>query len=291
MKTDYISISEKYLFDFLPDLNCKEKKLIESMKYSLEAGGKRVRTCLVFEFAQLCGENPEKAAPFACAVEMIHTYSLIHDDLPCMDDDDLRRGKPSNHIVFGEDTALLAGDALQTLAFEIMSSDKTAELIGDKACRKGVNTLAKYAGAVGMVGGQVIDLMSENTNAPIETLREMDYKKTACLIKASCELGCICAGAEEKYIKAASEYGECIGIAFQIQDDILDVTSSNEELGKPVGSDMENSKSTYVSLLGIDKCRELVDELTEKALKSLEVFSGDISSLSYFARQLACRKK
>lgn len=291
MKTDYISVTEKYLFDFLPDLNCKEKKLIESMKYSLEAGGKRVRPCLVFEFAQLCGENPEKAAPFACAVEMIHTYSLIHDDLPCMDDDDLRRGKPSNHIVFGEDTALLAGDALQTLAFEIMSSDKTAELIGDKACRKGVNTLAKYAGAVGMVGGQVIDLMSENTNAPIETLREMDYKKTACLIKASCELGCICAGAEEKYIKAASEYGECIGIAFQIQDDILDVTSSNEELGKPVGSDMENSKSTYVSLLGIDKCRELVDELTEKALKSLEVFSGDISSLSYFARQLACRKK
>lgn len=291
MKTDYISVTEKYLFDFLPDLNCREKKLIESMKYSLKAGGKRVRPCLVFEFANLCGEKVEKAAPFACAVEMIHTYSLIHDDLPCMDDDDLRRGKPSNHIVYGEDTALLAGDALQTLAFEIMSSDKTAELIGDKACRKGVNTLAKYAGAVGMVGGQVIDLMSENTNAPIEILREMDYKKTACLIKAACELGCICAGADEKYIKAASEYGECIGIAFQIQDDILDVTSSNEELGKPVGSDLENSKSTYVSLLGIERCREIVDELTEKALKSLEVFGGDISSLSDFARQLACRKK
>lgn len=206
MKTDFISVTEKYLFDFLPDLNCKEKKLIESMKYSLEAGGKRVRPCLVFEFAQLCGEKAEKAAPFACAVEMIHTYSLIHDDLPCMDDDDLRRGKPSNHIVYGEDTALLAGDALQTLAFEIMSSDKVSELIGDKACRKGVNTLAKYAGAVGMVGGQVIDLMSENTNAPIEVLREMDYKKTACLIKAACELGCICADADEKYIKAASEY-------------------------------------------------------------------------------------
>ena len=240
MKTDYISVTEKYLFDFLPNLNCKEKKLIESMKYSLEAGGKRVRPCLVFEFANLCGETAEKAAPFACAVEMIHTYSLIHDDLPCMDDDDLRRGKPSNHIVYGEDTALLAGDALQTLAFEIMSSDKTAELIGDKACRKGVNTLAKYSGAVGMVGGQVIDLMSENTKTPIETLREMDYKKTACLIKAACELGCICARADEKYIKAASEYGECIGIAFQIQDDILVVTSSNEELGKPVGSDLVN---------------------------------------------------
>lgn len=291
MKIDYISVTEKFLYDFLPNKNCKEEKLIESMKYSLAAGGKRVRPCLVFEFAQLCGENAEKAAPFACAVEMIHTYSLIHDDLPCMDDDDLRRGKPSNHIVYGEDIALLAGDALQTLAFEIMSSDTTAELIGDKASRKGVNTLSKYIGAVGMVGGQVIDLMSENTNAPIEVLREMDYKKTACLIKAACELGCICADAEDKYIKAASEYGECIGIAFQIQDDILDLTSSNEELGKPVGSDLENSKSTYVSLLGIEKCRELVDELTQKALKSLEVFSGDVSSLSDFARQLACRKK
>lgn len=291
MKTDYISVTEKYLYSFFPNKNCKEVKLIESMKYSLAAGGKRVRPCLVFEFAQLCGENAEKAVPFACAVEMIHTYSLIHDDLPCMDDDDLRRGKPSNHIVYGEDIALLAGDALQTLAFEIMSSDTTAELIGDKASRNGVNTLAKYVGAVGMVGGQVIDLMCENTSAPIEVLREMDYKKTACLIKAACELGCICAGAEDKYIKAASEYGECIGIAFQIQDDILDLTSSNEELGKPVGSDLENSKSTYVSLLGIEKCRELVDELTQKALKSLEVFSGDVSSLFDFARQLACRKK
>lgn len=291
LKTDYISLTEKYLYDFLPEMSCKEKKLIESMKYSLEAGGKRVRPQLVFEFAELCGGNAENAAPFACAVEMIHTYSLIHDDLPCMDDDDLRRGKPSNHKVFGEDTALLAGDALQTLAFEIMSSDKSAALLGDKACRKGVNTLAKYSGAVGMVGGQVIDLMSENTNAPIEVLREMDYKKTACLIKAACELGCISAEADEKYIKAASDYGEFIGIAFQIEDDILDVTSSDEQLGKPVGSDEENSKSTYVSLLGIEKCRQLVSEFTEKAVKALEVFDGDVSELSDFAHKLAKRKK
>lgn len=291
LKTDYISLTEKYLYDFLPEMSCKEKKLIESMKYSLEAGGKRVRPQLVFEFAELCGGNAENAAPFACAVEMIHTYSLIHDDLPCMDDDDLRRGKPSNHKVFGEDTALLAGDALQTLAFEIMSSDKSAALLGDKACRKGVNTLAKYSGAVGMVGGQVIDLMSENTNAPIEVLREMDYKKTACLIKAACELGCISAEADEKYIKAASDYGEFIGIAFQIEDDILDVTSSDEQLGKPVGSDEENSKSTYVSLLGIEKCRQLVSEFTEKAVKALEVFDGDVSELSDFAHKLANRKK
>lgn len=291
MKTDYISLTEKYLYNFLPDSNCKEKKLIDSMKYSLEAGGKRVRPQLVFEFSELCDGKPEYAAPFACAVEMIHTYSLIHDDLPCMDDDDLRRGKPSNHKAFGEDIALLAGDALLTLAFEVMSSDKTALLVGDKTCRRGVNTLAKYAGAVGMVGGQVIDLMSENTNAPIEVIREMDYKKTACLIKAACELGCISAGADDMLVNAASEYGECIGIAFQIQDDILDVTSSDEELGKPVGSDRENSKSTYVSLLGIEKCRELVNELTKKAVSALSVFNGDTSHLADFARQLACRQK
>lgn len=291
MKTNYLALTEQSLFDFLPDLNCKEKKLIESMKYSLEAGGKRVRPRLVFEFNSLCNGNLESAVPFACAVEMIHTYSLIHDDLPCMDDDDLRRGKPSNHKVFGEDIALLAGDALLTLAFEIMTSDKAFELAGDTACRKAVNTLAKYAGATGMVGGQVIDLMSENTNAPLEVLREMDYKKTACLIKSACELGCISAGADEDLIKSASRYGECIGIAFQIQDDILDVTSSDEELGKPVGSDKENSKSTYVSLLGIEKCRNLVDELTRKAIDALSVFSADTSELKSFALELACRTK
>lgn len=286
---DYLSLTEKSLFEFLPDSDCREGKLIESMKYSLEAGGKRVRPRLVFEFNEICNGNSESAVPFACAVEMIHTYSLIHDDLPCMDDDDLRRGKPSNHKVYGEDIALLAGDALLTLAFDVMTSDKTAELAGDKACRKAVSILAGYAGAIGMIGGQVIDIMSENANAPLEVLREMDYKKTACLIKSACELGCVSANADEEQIKAASKYGECIGIAFQIQDDILDVTSSNEELGKPVGSDKENSKSTYVSLLGIEKCRSLVNELTEEAVKALDVFSGDTSNLKEFAYQLANR--
>ena len=222
---------------------------------------------------------------------MIHTGSLIHDDLPCMDNDDLRRGKPSNHKVFGEDIALLAGDALLTLAFEILTNEKTVKICGTSACCRGVSVLSKYAGATGMIGGQVIDLMSENTNAPIEVLREMDYKKTACLIKAACELGCISAGANDKQIKAASEFGECIGIAFQIQDDILDVTSSDEELGKPVGSDAENSKSTYVSLLGIEKCRELVDELTEKAVNALHGFDGDTKELEEFAYKLAKRNK
>ena len=220
---------------------------------------------------------------------MIHTYSLIHDDLPCMDDDDMRRGKPSNHKVFGEDIALLAGDALLTLAFETLTSDKAAALSGDKACRLAANTLARYAGVTGMVGGQVIDLKNENTNAPLEVLREMDEKKTACLIQAACELGCIAANATEERRRAAAKYGECIGVAFQIQDDILDCTSSDEELGKPVGSDAENSKSTYVSLLGIDKCRELVDSLTREATDALSAFDADTTSLHDFALALARR--
>ena len=201
--TDYIKQTEQALYDYLPDLNCREKELIESMKYSLEAGGKRVRPNLVFSFNKLCNGKTEAAIPFACAVEMIHTYSLIHDDLPCMDNDDMRRGKPSNHKVYGEDIALLAGDALQSLAFEIMTSDKAISQSSAAACCKAVNTLAAYCGARGMVGGQVIDLINENKSAPIEVLREMDYKKTACLIKAACELGCISANADDKLIKSA----------------------------------------------------------------------------------------
>lgn len=289
--TDYIKMTEQALYEFLPDLNCKEKVLIESMKYSLEAGGKRVRPNLVFSFNELCGGSAEACVPFACAVEMIHTYSLIHDDLPCMDNDDMRRGKPSNHKVYGEDIALLSGDALQSLAFEIMTSEKAVSLSSASACCKAVNTLSAYCGARGMVGGQVIDLINENKSAPIEVLREMDYKKTACLIKAACELGCICANADDELIRAASEYGECIGIAFQIQDDILDVVSTDEEIGKPVGSDSENAKSTYVSLLGIEKCRELVAELTEKAKAALNSFEGDSKNLRDFADYLAKRTK
>ncbi len=287
--SDYAAIIEQSLFDFLPSKDCNEKRLIEAMQYSLEAGGKRVRPRLVLEFNELCSGKTESALPFACAVEMIHTYSLIHDDLPCMDDDDLRRGKPANHKVFGEDIALLAGDALLTLAFETITCDNTVSLSGADSCCKAAAVLARYAGANGMVGGQVIDLISENTNAPVEILQEMDYKKTACLIKAACELGCICAGADDVKIKAASQYGECIGIAFQIQDDILDVISSDEELGKPVGSDKENSKSTYVSLLGIDECKKIVQSLTNEAVNALKVFDADSSSLKNMAYQLANR--
>ena len=291
MNNTYLSMIEKALYSYLTSSDIREGKLIDAMRYSLEAGGKRVRPMLVMEFNAVCGGNPETALPFACAVEMIHTYSLIHDDLPCMDDDDLRRGKPSNHKVFGEDTALLAGDALQTLAFEILSSEKTAALAGDKACRKAVNTLAKYSGCVGMAGGQMIDLVSENTHAPLEVVEELIGKKTACLLQAACELGCIAANADDDRIKAASEYGRSIGYAFQIQDDILDMTSSNEVLGKPVGSDEENNKSTIVSLLGIEQSRKLVDEYTAKAIAALGRLGGSTKGLSFFALDLAKRVK
>lgn len=288
---DYHTVIENELYGYVPSGDSREKVLYDAMLYSLEAGGKRVRPRLVLEFNALCGGDINAALPFACAVEMVHTSSLIHDDLPCMDNDDLRRGKPSNHKMFGENVALMAGDALLTLAFEILGSDKAADLAGDRACRLAAQTLAHYAGATGMLGGQVIDIISENTCAPIEVLREMDDKKTACLIMAACELGCISAGATAQQRKAAAAYGEAIGVAFQIQDDILDVTSSDEELGKPVGSDGENQKSTYVSLLGVDECRNLVQSLTNDAIAALSAFDGDTASLKDFALMLAKRRK
>ena len=289
MNKDYQVMIETALKGYLPSGVFTEQTLIDSMEYSLMCGGKRIRPLLTLLFCELCGEDAKKALPFACAVEMIHTYSLIHDDMPCMDDDDYRRGKPSNHKVYGEDIATLSGDALQSLAFEIMTSDDVANSISPKNALKAANTLAKYCGLLGMVSGQVIDIQSEGKKADITILQEMDEKKTAALIKASCEMGCIVAGADEEKINSATQYAHSIGIAFQIVDDILDVTSTSEELGKPVGSDSENDKSTYVSLLGIDKCRELVKELTESAINSLSVFENDTQALKDLALSLANR--
>jgi geranylgeranyl diphosphate synthase type II len=288
---DDIKLIENELYSYIPYNETLEKNLIDSMAYSLKAGGKRIRPRLVLEFYRLIGDNEAVALPFGCALEMIHTYSLIHDDLPCMDDDDMRRGKPSNHKVFGEDIALLAGDALQSLAFEIMTSPAAVKLAGAEAACKCVNILASYCGALGMVGGQVIDLENESKSAPLEVIREMDIKKTGGLIKAACEMGCALGKASEEQMKAATLFGENIGISFQIMDDILDVTSSAETLGKPIGSDIDNDKTNYVSLLGIDRCRELVDELTDEALKALDVFDADTSALKKMALELSKREK
>lgn len=288
---DYSKIIEEELLSYLPKNYDHEKNLISSMEYSLTAGGKRIRPMLAIEFAKLCGGTQEAVMPFACAVEMIHTYSLIHDDLPCMDNDDMRRGKPTNHKVYGEDIALLAGDALLTLAFQTILSEKAIALNGSEKCAKAGSVLAECAGAVGMVGGQTIDLESENKQITDELLKIMDIKKTGALISAACQLGCISAGANDEQLKAAADYALNIGIAFQIVDDILDVTSDTETLGKPVGSDEQNKKSTYVSLLGIEKCREISRELTEKAVNSLSVFEADTEELKKFAFYLLNREK
>lgn len=287
---DYQNMIETALRAYLPQGEYTEQTLIDSMEYSLMCGGKRIRPLLTLLFCELCSADVKAALPYACAVEMIHTYSLIHDDLPCMDDDDYRRGKPSNHKVYGEDIATLAGDAMQSLAFEIMLSEQALSLTSPDRAVRAAHTLAKYCGVLGMVGGQVIDIENEDKNAELEILQEMDDKKTAALIKASCEMGCIIGGASDKQLSAATEYAFSIGIAFQIVDDILDVTATSEELGKPAGSDSDNNKSTYVSLLGIERCKELVAELTDKALVALTAFEGDTTSLSELALQLAHRK-
>ncbi len=288
---DYVNLIETALKNYLPQGEYIEQTLIDSMEYSLMCGGKRIRPLLTLLFCELCGEDVKKALPYACAVEMIHTYSLIHDDLPCMDDDDYRRGRPSNHKVYGDDIATLAGDAMQSLAFEIMLSHSAVSLVTSDCAVKAAYTLASYCGTLGMVGGQVIDIQSEGKSAPLEILQQMDEKKTGALIKAACEMGCIIAKADEKKLNAATQYAHCIGLAFQIVDDILDVTSTSDDLGKPVGSDSDNDKSTYVSLLGVDKCKELVDELTQKALDSLSAFDGDTKALTDLALSLAKRKK
>lgn len=279
------------LYGYIPRGNYGEQRVIDAVEYSLRLPGKRVRPALTLAFCELCGGKAEAALPFACAVEMIHTYSLIHDDLPCMDNDDYRRGQPANHKVYGEDIALLAGDALQSMAYDAMLSDEAIQAVGARNAARAARVLAEKSGLLGMVGGQTIDLMSEGKQPDLDTLRVMDEKKTACLIEAACMMGCICADAEEEKIAAAERYAHSVGLAFQIVDDILDVTSTTADLGKPVGSDTENDKSTYVALLGIDRCRELVDELTQEAITALDLFDADTASLADFAIQLANRKK
>ena len=259
----------------------------EAMKYSVRNGGKRIRPMLTLEFCKACGAEPEKALPLACAVEMIHTYSLIHDDLPCMDDDDYRRGKPSCHIAFGEANALLAGDALLTLAFETaVKADIAAENVV-----RAVKELSYSAGILGMVGGQVLDLQNENKALTLSELEQIHNLKTGELIRVACVLGCVAAGADEEKIKSAEAYAKGIGLTFQIVDDILDVTSDAETLGKPIGSDAENQKTTYVSLLGIEKSKEVAAELTRKAKAALAVYDENTEALSLLADNLLIRKK
>lgn len=274
---------------FLPTAEGPQKRLFEAMRYSAMAGGKRVRPMLVLEFCRMCGGKEEQALPFACAVEMIHTYSLIHDDLPCMDDDDFRRGRPSCHVRYDEATALLAGDALLSLAFETgLCNNMQSGVLAQNALRA-MGLLAKASGGQGMVGGQMIDLLSEGQHIPLKLLETMHRGKTGAMIRAAAAGGCILAGADETRVQAADAYAAKLGLAFQIVDDILDVTGNSQTLGKPAGSDVGNRKSTYVTHLGLEEARRLAGRLSQEAVDCLRVFGEERAFLSDFTLRLLNR--
>ena len=289
MKTyeEYRLLIESCLKEIIPDPQGEKDGLAEAMRYSLLASGKRVRPVLTLAFADMLGADLQQILPVACALEMIHTYSLIHDDLPCMDDDELRRGKPTNHVVFGECTATLAGDALQSLAFQTLLS---APLESGRLVCCGA-ALAEAAGYRGMCYGQFLDMMGEGKHLTAEELDEINNSKTGALLGAACLLGAAAAGADERQRKAAESFGVKLGLAFQIRDDMLDVLSTDEELGKPVGSDKEEQKNTYMALLGEVRCAQLVHELTESAIEGLEAHFTDTYFLASLARSLENRKK
>ncbi|MBO6229970.1 MAG: polyprenyl synthetase family protein [Ruminiclostridium sp.] len=289
MLEEYTALVESRLYDVFPPEVTPQGEVVKAAKYSLSAGGKRIRPVLVLAFCEMCGGKRENALDAACAVEYMHTYSLIHDDLPCMDNDDLRRGKPSCHKAFGETTALLAGDMLAILPFETIAGSAS---IPDPAKAKCIHALAHLCGAEGMIGGQQIDTAEAWNELAGDVLISMYSMKTSALLKAACLCGVYCAGSgdEEKYAEAAAEYAEALGLAFQIVDDILDVTSSPEVLGKMTGSDADNDKHTFVRMYGLAKAGETAKEYTEKAMNALECFE-DNEFVKMLTMSLLGRKK
>ena len=259
--------------------------LAEAMRYSLLAGGKRIRPMLVLEFCRIAGGNIEMAMPVACAIEMLHTYSLIHDDLPCMDNDELRRGKPTNHVVYGECTATLAGDTLQAEAFgTILRSDLPAERRA--ACAE---ILADAAGLDGMCCGQYLDMIWEGRDLTEQELTDINSRKTGALLAAACQMGVAAAGGSQRMLDSAGHFGAAIGMAFQIRDDMLDVLSTEEKLGKPIGSDVQEHKNTYMVLLGKDGCEKTVRKITKFAKEILKEGFEDTAFLEELADALSVR--
>ena len=278
----YMERTEEYLARCFTN-EAPQKKLFDAMRYSLLAGGKRLRPVMVLAFCELCGGNAENVLPFAAALEMVHTYSLIHDDLPCMDNDDYRRGKLTNHRVFGEATAVLAGDALLTAAFGQLASAKLpAERIVEA-----VRVLSLCAGEMGMVGGQVLDMDAEMRICTEQEVIDIQSRKTGALISAACQLGVIAAGGSSKQQTAAAQYADSLGLAFQIQDDILDVIGDAGKLGKATGVD--KNKNTFVRLYGVETCKEMVARETEKAVHALDSFDN-ADFLIGLARELVHRE-
>ena len=284
---EYKNLVDLKLSEFFNPSGLSYDGLLEPMHYSLTAGGKRIRPTLVLEFCRISGGDIEKALPVACAIEMLHTYSLIHDDLPCMDNDELRRSKPTNHVVYGECTATLAGDALQAEAFgTIARSELPAE--NKIAC---VEILADAVGSDGMCAGQYLDMVGESKQLTEDELDDINSRKTGALLIAACRMGVAAAGGSGEMLEAAAHYGACVGAAFQIRDDILDVISTSEELGKPIGSDAQEHKNTYMALLGESKCMEMVEKLTNQAKSALCGTFNDTKFLCDLADSMVTRRK
>ena len=281
----YISLIEKELDASIPALTGELACVPRMLRYSLEGGGKRVRPLLCLLFCEAAGGDVNSALPFAAAVEFVHTYSLIHDDLPCMDNDDFRRGKPSSHRQFGEANALLAGDALLTHAFFLVSRAALDGRVPPQAAVEAAAELARLCGAAGMIGGQYIDLAYENKTASAEVLFQQDALKTAALIEAACVLGLIAAGADEGQIQAARDFARGLGLAFQITDDILEVSAGD------ISSDEVNGKATYVGLLGMEQALACAKTYTDDAVKALEAFGGNAGALKELAGALLRRTK
>ena len=282
--TEYLAYIEQYLDkECFCDESQPQMLLFDAMRYSLLAGGKRLRPIFVFDFCRMCGGDWKQAVPFAAAVEMIHTYSLIHDDLPCMDNDDFRRGRPTNHKVYGEATAVLAGDGLLTAAFSYLAK---APYTADTRIRA-VEILSECAGELGMVGGQVLDMSSEQRQCTEQEVLDIQSRKTGALIRAACMLGVLAGGGNEAQLAAAGNFADHLGLAFQIRDDMLDVIGTAEEMGKAVGTDAV--KNTFVQLYGLETCDKLVHEHTNIAVECLDVFS-ESKFMKFLADQLTGRK-
>ena len=281
---------DRYLESVIPDAHVPPTTLHESMRYSLFAGGKRVRPILAIAAAEAISFPAEGVLPVASSLELIHTYSLIHDDLPAMDNDDYRRGKLTNHKVYGEAMAILAGDALLTLAFDICSDPKLLNSIDPARQVQLIHELARGAGNLGMVGGQVLDIQAENRDIDLPTLQDIHVHKTGKLIRAAVRMGAIFAGGSPAQLASPTAYAEDVGLAFQIADDVLNVTGTREELGKNANTDAQRGKKTYPTFYGVDGARQLAAECTERALSHLSTFGSSADPLRELAKYITSRR-
>ncbi len=284
-----LKIVDHYLEKILPEPLSRQQQLYQSMRYSLLSGGKRIRPLLMLASYELFQKDSTPILPYAAAVEMIHAYSLIHDDLPAMDNDDFRRGKPTNHKVYGEAMAILAGDALLNKAVEIILDSRSTSHFSDATILDCLSVLMTASGSQGMIGGQVVDMFVQEKSQ--DYLEHMHRLKTGALIQASCEIGAIAGQGSHEEIKAVKEYARLLGLAFQVKDDILDYTSTEEVLGKPIGSDEKNNKLTYVSLLGLEASNHLLNQYTQEAIAHLSVFQEKKTRLLEIADYLLKRTK